>query len=434
MLKILDRHIDKADIERGNFSLVNIGFDLHRLLQRTIRLMLPYALERGQNLRLTVGTPFPSIFTGDPFRLNQVVCQLIHQGLTYCKKGGLEISCTLKEETESVQIVQIKFMDHDLTDLNTSPLDHSSRESSERSVGDFFNFYNQHTDDKLVALVQGHLIYTIDRHWQEVLCLEVNFMKVKPEGQLMAQYTEADFLRGAKVLFAESEELNGILIRGILQEVGAEVLLCKNGLEVLEKLEGNLVDFVLLTKDLPLLDGLKTARIIREKVGEDLPIIGLFSGVDMVGVEDFSQSGMSDYLIKPFDESELLEKLGRSNSAKSQPTGTSRELLYDLENLKRICNGNQDFMQHMISLFIQVSNSSLDEMSLAIKGHDWEEVRRIAHRLKPSLNSMGINSIVEEVIALEEAQLSHEEVAGIFNKLKAVLGEVNKELGRLKMS
>ncbi|WP_186755534.1 response regulator [Echinicola salinicaeni] len=430
MLKILDHQSDKANIESGKLSLEYIVFDLNQLLLRTIKFIRPYAEERGQNLNFTVEDPkIFEVIIGDPFRLNQVVCYLILQGLSYSVKGGLEISCVLMEENESEKIVQIRLKDKGNEGIKSSPY----ARSSEESVGDFFKFYNRNTDYKLISLIQGHLIYTIDKQWQEVVSLEVNFKKVRSEGQLLPRDSNVDFLRDKKLLLAEEDKLNSIMIKGLLQEKGAEVQLCKNGLEVLEKLEMNPVDYVLLSNDLPLLDGLRTAKIIREKEGAGLPIIGIFSGMDMVGAEGYSNSGINDYIIKPFDESELFEKLKKWKSSNGQFEAPGKELLYDLDKLHRICSGNVEFMQNMISLFVQVSESSLKEMKAAIRQQELVEVQRIAHRLKPSLNSMGIVSVLKEIDFLEKAKPSEEETLRILNKLETVIGEVNKELKKLKL-
>ncbi|WP_215226412.1 response regulator [Echinicola shivajiensis] len=431
MLRILDHHIDKQNIERGKVSLENVGFDLKQLLQRTIGFMHPHAQEKGKLLNLAfIDHLISPVLIGDPYRINQVFCQLIYQGLFYSKTGRLEISCELKEENEITQIIQLKLTDIGNDNLKMALPSESLQKDADKSIGSFFKFYNLFTDDKLIPMLKGQLIYTLDKEWQEVVCLEISFKIGKPKDQLPSADADFDFIQDKKILLAEQNELNRIMIKGLFQEKGAEVQVCNNGLEVLKKLEESSVDFVLLSDDLSLLNGLETAKIIRQKRGLDISIIGVFSEMEMMRVEMLGKTGMNDYLIKPFDEYELFEKLKNS---KIQSVESPEELLYDLEKLKTICNGNLGFMQNMITLFIQVSNSSIKEMREALMNRDLAEVQKVAHRLKPSLNSMGITRVKEDIVLLEEGELNQDEIVKILGRIEAVVEEANMELKKVKL-
>ena len=117
--------------------------------------------------------------------------------------------------------------------------------------------------------------------------------------------------RRARVLVAEDNQVNAMLARTVLTQAGHYADCVGNGREVLEALENRPYDIVLMDMQMPILDGLSTARRIRSLKGETarIPIIALTANAMNEDRERCLGAGMNDYISKPFFPEDLLQKI-----------------------------------------------------------------------------------------------------------------------------
>ena len=115
---------------------------------------------------------------------------------------------------------------------------------------------------------------------------------------------------GRHVLVAEDNPINIEVVRQYLSFLKIESHFVTDGLQCLEALKNNRYDWVLMDIQMPNLDGVQATnqiRLIQEM--KDLPIIGLSAGVAESDREKGLQSGMNDFLVKPFEVDELAKTL-----------------------------------------------------------------------------------------------------------------------------
>ena len=81
--------------------------------------------------------------------------------------------------------------------------------------------------------------------------------------------------------------------------------------------------------------------------------------------------------------------------------------MVDLTFLKKFTKDDAQKMKRYISLYLDVAPKTFDEMKRNLANEDWEQLRINAHSLKPQADFMGINSLKEELIKIEEAVTSN---------------------------
>ena len=109
------------------------------------------------------------------------------------------------------------------------------------------------------------------------------------------------------ILIIEDIELNIDLLTQILED-DYNLVIARDGAQGVSLTEQHKPDLVLMDISLPVLDGYETTRRIRS-VNPTLPIIGLSAHAMQGDAEKAIASGFNDYMTKPVDESQLLEKL-----------------------------------------------------------------------------------------------------------------------------
>ena len=146
---------------------------------------------------------------------------------------------------------------------------------------------------------------------------------LSPPGESKVPNAEAR----ARVLIAEDNQVNAMLTRTILTQAGHYADCVGNGREVLEALERRPYDIVLMDMQMPILDGLETARHIRRlAIGPtDIPIVALTANAMRSDRDRCLDAGMNDYISKPFYPEDLLAKVaqwagpGDSGPAPAEP-------------------------------------------------------------------------------------------------------------------
>jgi CheY-like chemotaxis protein len=130
-------------------------------------------------------------------------------------------------------------------------------------------------------------------------------------------------LEGLRVLVAEDNEVNRILIRKILEKSGCTVALAVNGVEAVEMIREHTFDAVLMDVQMPELDGLAATRIIRAAGMTGLPIIALTAHAFQHDVQECLAAGMNAYLSKPVHAQTLRAALAEASGWRTPATARS---------------------------------------------------------------------------------------------------------------
>ncbi|MFT4736065.1 MAG: two-component system cell cycle response regulator DivK [Cyclobacteriaceae bacterium] len=115
-----------------------------------------------------------------------------------------------------------------------------------------------------------------------------------------------------KIIIAEDSSVIQNLTKRILSIQSYEIVSVKNGQEVLKKLEEDIFDLVLLDINMPVMDGVECAKRIRESSNENIkniPIIAISGNARNYSMDDFKAMGINDYLPKPLDYDQMVEKV-----------------------------------------------------------------------------------------------------------------------------
>lgn len=133
-----------------------------------------------------------------------------------------------------------------------------------------------------------------------------------------AKQSQKVSLEGVKILVAEDNYVNVLVIEGMLEDTRAEITTTENGKEVVEAIRERMVDendipfdVVLMDIQMPVIDGENATRIIRAMDGpvSSIPIIALTAHAMVGDRERYLQCGMDAYLSKPVNKATLLEMI-----------------------------------------------------------------------------------------------------------------------------
>jgi two-component system sensor histidine kinase/response regulator len=212
---------------------------------------------------------------------------------------------------------------------------------------------------------------------------------------------------GARVLVAEDNEVNPLVIEGLLAHRGFVVDIAANGREALERLERTEYVAVFMDCQMPELDGYETTAAIRaQERWAKLPIIAMTAHAMKGDRERCLDAGMDDYLAKPLRPELLDAALERWVGAEPRPVSGAADApsdaLVDEARMRTFRDDYPDIVDQLVELFARHSPPLIAELQDALERDDDETLRRAAHKLKGSCQNIGATFMATLCRTLED--------------------------------
>jgi CheY-like chemotaxis protein len=219
---------------------------------------------------------------------------------------------------------------------------------------------------------------------------------------------EIDYKGDLHVLLVDDNEINQRLATVMLKNIGCQVSIAGNGQEAITELSKDKFQLVLMDIQMPLMNGYEATEYIRNKLKLTLPIIGLSANVYKEEIEQCYQSGMNDYLGKPYTERSLREKVLKwvpifmeEEEVPVEQTADKDGKLTDLSFLIQLFNNDQESIKEMVVDFINQQQEQVMEMARALSAKEYEKLSAISHNMRSSIVAVGLEALREPLLALE---------------------------------
>ncbi len=438
LLIIINDILDLSKIEAGHLTLEKIGFEPRVVIDRAMQVMMHKAEEKGLVFTNSFyDSKVSPVLIGDPYRLNQILLNFISNAIKFTEKGSVDIRCRVMMDEDTRQSVEVTISDtgvgmEQAFVRNLFKKFQQEDESVTRRFGG--TGLGMSICKDLVELMEGTIAVSSEKGTGTSFSFAIPFKKgteadlpVKISGEV-----NTSILAGKSVLIADDNEMNRLVASTILKHFGATIEEAQNGLEAIDLLRKLSVDIVLMDVQMPVMDGLRATKEIRSTLKSLVPVIALTAFAVKGDSEKFIGAGMNDYLSKPFEENQLLTVVTKWLEKGVQVSSTEKTTagdtpLFDLSKLEQIAKGNEGFMHKMITLFLDQGPASVSEIKAAYEAGDFEKIAKVAHRMKPTIDNLGILLLKEDIRDMEK----HAAVYGrsalletLVTKLETVIGAV----------
>jgi signal transduction histidine kinase/CheY-like chemotaxis protein len=250
-------------------------------------------------------------------------------------------------------------------------------------------------------------------------------------------------LSGMRLLVAEDNELNQIVVKQILTRAGAEVVMVGDGVAVLTtlRLDSGRFDAVLMDIQMPLMDGYTATRIIREELGLlDLPIIAVTAYARPDDREKSRLAGMVGHVVKPLDVEDLLDLLvekrramvapsaERQDADRQEMSGVIALAGVDIDMALQAFGGDATKYGAILRKFIAHHGGDIDEARRLFGVNDPESAARLLHGLGGIAGFLQAKGLARLATAAEEAlRDGHADLMpGLFDELQAAMSTVKE--------
>ena len=320
LLVIINDILDVSKIEAGKMVFEKTAFVFTEIMDNLFQMMLIRSEEKKLSLELELSPEIPSVLIGDPVRLQQILINLVGNAIKFTEQGKVTITA-VPVELDGVEC-KVRFNITD-TGIGISP----------ETVGIIFESFAQATSETNRKFGGTGLGLTISKQLIDLqggaidLASEVGLgttfsftlpFRIGEQSDLPKRQVSADAdkisISGISVLLTEDNVFNQMVAIDTLKDLIPDVQIdvAENGAEALDILAEKSYDLILMDIQMPVMDGFETIQRIRSSNEERLrkvKIMAMTANVTRDEVDRCFESGVDDYIAKPFDPQDLLVKI-----------------------------------------------------------------------------------------------------------------------------
>ncbi len=347
LLTLINEILDLSKIESGKITVDHALFDLRDVLNDLAGIMNARAEQKNIGLDFNCEAGVPGLLLGDAARLEQVLLNLVGNAIKFTETGGVSVDVTPEARTGDRVTILFSVKDTgigipaDKRDAIFESFVQAEQDSTRRYGGTGLGLA---ISRRLVQLMGGEIQVESAVGRGSNFFFRLDFVvagearaprAVKPK---VARATPTQLLPSLRVLIADDNTDNLLLMQMFLRKTGAVLETAKNGREALERAVANPFDVILMDIQMPELDGYEATRLIRaHEAHEKLPrtrILALTADATREARRHAEEAGCDGYLTKPIQKEELLEALqgtavGGPEDAGSAPVVVDEDLVPD---------------------------------------------------------------------------------------------------------
>ena len=321
LMAIINDILDLTKIVAGKITLLQNDYVFIDLINSCIKMNQSKADEKGILLNCTIDKNIQPVLSGDPYRLNQVLTNLVGNAIKFTHHGEVNVNINLLKENEESVALEFVVADtgigiaQDKVDSVFERFMQVSGDNTRKYGGTGLGLT---ITKQLIQLQGGSIQAKSTQHEGSVFTFYLNILK----GQLQpptdtktengTSYKKQNSLNGIHILLVEDNIVNQKVAFKLLTKQGAVVNVANHGKEAIEQLKKNKTDIILMDLQMPEMDGYEATEIIRHQMVAEfnnIPIIAITASALITDQKKCLVAGMNDYIAKPYLAAELYKKI-----------------------------------------------------------------------------------------------------------------------------
>ncbi|BBP01486.1 ATP-binding protein [Sulfuriferula nivalis] len=388
LLKLINDILDFSKIEAGKLDIEYIAFDLHQHLQDTYQLFQLRAAEKQLNYLLDISPSVPRYVTADPWRIRQVLTNLIDNAIKFTAAGSVRIAVDYDRALLSIRIEDNGIGISDEAKSRLFQAFSQADGSTTRKYGG--TGLGLTICKQLVELMGGEIGVNDQRtqgscFWFVLPTAIADASEIEP-----LQATMTPIYNQQSVLVVDDNAVNRKVMLHLLSALGLDASTAANGLEAMQLCQQQHYDLILMDCQMPEMDGYTATTKIRATAPDTGAIIAMTADTQPDTQTNCLLAGMQDYLSKPVLEADLINTLNR--------------WLYPIDTgkLRVTCRHDSALIKKMLQLFIDSSIPLLSELNAALQAQNRQTAARPVHELKGAAGYIHAHQVAHSCMELEK--------------------------------
>ncbi|MDC7221196.1 MAG: ATP-binding protein [Spirochaetales bacterium] len=439
LLDIIKNFLDFNRLEKGKVELEERSFSLTEELEEILNLFSGEISSKGLHFERKIDEAVPSFLQGDPYRLSQIITNLLNNAVKFSNEGTITFSVEVAKSDRKDCFLRFSISDQGIgmnreqQEKLFSPFTQADSSISRQFGGSGLGMA---ICDQLIKLMGG----TIEVESREGEGTRISFQlpfekREDREKEIGSDQKYLNSYKGARILYAEDNKINREIGQELFNIADLEIETAENGLKAVEMSEKTHYDLILMDIQMPFMDGMSATRKIRENEEKchipPTPIVALSAHFLEEDIKSAYEAGMDDYLTKPISIKELnllfnkwLAKYSATQTKRTVKPEKERASIpgIDMDDVMERFGGNYDLLMDSLTSFVN-DYALMPAMliSLESQGNITATGEKV-HTLKGVLGSLGALDLYRQASILEQK----------IKETRATAGEVRDFSGALE--
>jgi len=451
LLRVVNDILDLSKIEAGKVGLESLQVSIEAIVGEVSSVLRPAAFKKNLKLVTSIDPRIPEKLMADPGRIIQVLLNLVSNAIKFTEQGQISVAVAIEAEQDESIVLRFAVSDTGVgllsedQDTIFKPFTQEDSSTRRKYGGTGLGLaISKH----LVELMGGKIGVTSSKGRGATFWFTVPLLLAEEVRLLKEEHRPVEDLRRlsrSRVLVVEDDVLLQAMASQQLETLGVVGAVVATGQEALDALESGSYDLILMDCHLPFMDGFEATRLIREResgTGRHIPVVAMTAAAMSGDVERCMQSGMDDYLSKPYTLNQLLKILerwlnvpalkprgrggqaSRSSSDKRSVAAAADMPSVRYVNFERLSDdwAEADLM-NFLTLFKSHADSLVKSLRDAWRSKKGKRLAELAHKLKGA-SSMIYATEVEECCRRLQISAEREE----WDELSTCLDELSNVL------
>ncbi len=425
LLFLINDILDLSKIEAGYLKIEKVAFQLPKLLNNLYKVFEKQSQDKNITFEIVNKTQIPEVIKSDPIRINQILTNLLSNALKFTEKEGcitLEVAANEADQKLTLSVTDTGIgIDADKQDQIfesfTQEEDSTTRKFGGTGLG-------LSIVKKLADLLDGNIELQSTKGKGSTFTLTIPLIighesELEPSEQISG--FEATAITGKKLLIAEDNRMNRMLIVKILEDAECELTIANNGQEAVDHANKMKFDAILMDVQMPVLDGLEaTKQIINgSSINANTPIIAMTAHSFEEDIKRCYDAGMVGYVSKPFNLNNLFsvisknikssgEELSVSNSSSEESSLSAEESILDFQFLEQLSSGNKAFIKEFFEVYVEEVSITVETLNKPLNEDRLKEIKEAVHQVKPTLEMIGLFDTKKQIELFEQNEITVE--------------------------
>lgn len=421
--------LDFSKIEAGKITIEKVPFSLTEIIEDTAKSVQSVYEQKNIDLIINVDEKLKTRIVGDPFRLKQILTNIIGNAFKFTEEGFIKISayCTDDENSFAITIedtgIGIEKGNQKLVFEEFA----QANENIEKKYGG--TGLGLSICQKIIAILGGSL--KLESTFGKGSTFKIKLpLQFDSSTNTIEQNEKPKLGFTQKLTFIVIDDDTNLLnlTSGVLRQEKHEVLSFNSAVKALETIQNTPFDFVITDIQMPEMDGfmfLKKLQTSEKGLYKNQPVIALTGRTDLEP-SVYTEAGFTTVIKKPYSPKVLIETIQSILADDRLPNTVINEQeaeetaaqLYSLKTLKEFLGQDNDALKDILKAFMASSNENFTALENAIVEENIADIRAIAHRIAPMFKQIEAREIGAILKILEQNDLEIEQVKDIYQDLK----------------